>query len=129
MLSIRTRPRGPRQREPEPSTINEKTVADFTRVVEQTGILVREAAARGKSRRLFKLLRESSSIWPLRVQNRRRGIGGQIRQARIVMATAGALILSVLLSWGAVYGLNRYLGPGDDPAETTGALHHRPPTD
>ena len=63
------------------------------------------------------------------MQNRRRGIGGQIRQADIVMATAGALILSVLLSWGAVYGLNRYLGPGDDPAETTGALHHRPPTD
>jgi hypothetical protein len=26
-------------REPEPSTINEKTIADFTRVVEQTGIL------------------------------------------------------------------------------------------
>jgi len=26
-------------REPEPSTINEKTVADFTRVVEQAGIL------------------------------------------------------------------------------------------
>jgi hypothetical protein len=25
-------------REPEPSTINEKTIADFTRVVEQTGI-------------------------------------------------------------------------------------------
>jgi hypothetical protein len=47
----------------------------------------------------------------------------------ILMATAGALILSVLLSWGAVYGLNRYLGPSDDPAETTGALHHRPPTD
>jgi len=29
-------------REPEPSTINEKTIADFTRVVEQTGILERE---------------------------------------------------------------------------------------
>jgi hypothetical protein len=28
--------------EPEPSTINEKTVADFTRVVEQTGILEQE---------------------------------------------------------------------------------------
>ena len=28
-------------REPEPSIINEKTVADFTRVVEQTGILKR----------------------------------------------------------------------------------------
>ena len=31
-------------REPEPSTINEKTLADFTRVVEQTGILEREPA-------------------------------------------------------------------------------------
>jgi len=28
---------------PEPSIINEKTIADFTRVVEQTGILEREA--------------------------------------------------------------------------------------
>jgi hypothetical protein len=28
-----------RPRDPAPSTINEKTVADFTRVVEQTGIL------------------------------------------------------------------------------------------
>ena len=32
-----------RQRDPEPSIINEKTVADFTRVVEQTGILERSA--------------------------------------------------------------------------------------
>jgi hypothetical protein len=47
----------------------------------------------------------------------------------IVMATAVALILGMLLSWGAVYGLNRYLGPGDDPAETTGALHPRPLAD
>jgi hypothetical protein len=31
-----------RQRDPEPSIINEKTVADFTRVVEQTGILERQ---------------------------------------------------------------------------------------
>jgi|ERR1700730_3355461 hypothetical protein len=30
--------------EPEPSIINEKTVADFTRVVEQTGILKQELA-------------------------------------------------------------------------------------
>jgi hypothetical protein len=28
--------------EPDPSTINEKTIADFTRVVEQTGILIPE---------------------------------------------------------------------------------------
>jgi hypothetical protein len=32
-------------REPGPSTVNEKTVADFTRVVEQTGILKRGSSA------------------------------------------------------------------------------------
>jgi hypothetical protein len=32
-------------REPEPSTINEKTIADFTRVVEQTRILERAPLA------------------------------------------------------------------------------------
>ena len=31
-------------REPEPSTVTEKTIADFTRVVEQTGILERDVA-------------------------------------------------------------------------------------
>ncbi len=31
-------------REAEPSTINDKTIADFTRVVEQTGILARGRA-------------------------------------------------------------------------------------
>jgi len=34
-------------REPEPSIINEKTVADFTRVVEQTDILDRAGSALG----------------------------------------------------------------------------------
>jgi hypothetical protein len=29
-------------REPEPSTVNEKTIADFTRVVEEMGILERD---------------------------------------------------------------------------------------
>jgi hypothetical protein len=33
------------QRDPAPSTINEKTVADFTRIVEQTGILKLEPPA------------------------------------------------------------------------------------
>jgi len=36
----------PKIRQPrEPETINEKTIADFTRVVEQTGILEREPLA------------------------------------------------------------------------------------
>jgi hypothetical protein len=42
--------RQPREREP--STINEKTIADFTRVVEQTGILEREPVATESIRRL-----------------------------------------------------------------------------
>jgi hypothetical protein len=50
-------------------------------------------------------------------------------RGEIVRATAAALIIGVLVSLGAVYGLNRYLGPSVDPAETTGALHHRTPTD
>jgi hypothetical protein len=32
-------------REPEPSIVNEKTIADFAREVEQTGILAREPVA------------------------------------------------------------------------------------
>jgi hypothetical protein len=27
------------------------------------------------------------------------------------------LVIGILLSWGAVYGLNRYLGPDADPYE------------
>jgi hypothetical protein len=39
ILTGRNLPKIRQLREPEPSTINEKTTADFTRVVEQTGIL------------------------------------------------------------------------------------------
>jgi hypothetical protein len=35
-----------------------------------------------------------------------------------------ALVLSTLLSLGAVYGLNRYLGPIDDLPQTNGSLGH-----
>ncbi len=40
ILTGRNMPKIRRLREPEPSIINEKTIADFTRVVVQTGILV-----------------------------------------------------------------------------------------
>jgi hypothetical protein len=39
ILTGRNLPKIRQPREPEPSTINGKTIADFTRVVEQTGIL------------------------------------------------------------------------------------------
>jgi hypothetical protein len=45
ILTGRNLPKIRQPREPEPSTINEKTIADFTRVVEQTGILARDEAA------------------------------------------------------------------------------------
>ena len=40
ILTGRNMPKIRQLREPEPSIINEKTIADFTRVVVQTGILV-----------------------------------------------------------------------------------------
>jgi hypothetical protein len=45
-LTGRNLPKIRHQPELEPSIINEKTVADFMRVVEQAGILGREAGAR-----------------------------------------------------------------------------------
>jgi hypothetical protein len=37
-----------------------------------------------------------------------------------------ALVLSVLLSFGVISGLNRHLGPIDDLPQTTGNLRHLP---
>jgi hypothetical protein len=45
ILTGRNLPKIRQSREPEPSTINENTIADFTRVAEQTGILKPWAAA------------------------------------------------------------------------------------
>ena len=42
LLTGRNLPKIRQPREPEPSIINEKTIADFTRVVKQTGILKRD---------------------------------------------------------------------------------------
>ena len=47
----------------------------------------------------------------------------------IVTATAAALILGILVSWGTIYGLNRYLGPGVDSYETTGSVRTLPQFD
>jgi hypothetical protein len=40
ILTGRNLPKIPQPREPAPSIVNEKMIADFTRVVKQTGILV-----------------------------------------------------------------------------------------
>jgi hypothetical protein len=44
ILTGRNLPKIRQSGEAEPSTINDKTIADFTRVVEQTGILARGRA-------------------------------------------------------------------------------------
>ena len=46
ILTGRNLPKIRHQRESEPSIINEKTVADFVRVIEHAGILGGEAGAR-----------------------------------------------------------------------------------
>ena len=45
ILTGRNLPKIRQSREPQPSIVNEKTIADFTRVVKQTGILERQPAA------------------------------------------------------------------------------------
>src|ERR1700682_2710168 len=50
----------------------------------------------------------------------RRVVVDRSGRREIVTATAAALILGILVSWGTIYGLNRYLGPSVDPHETTG---------
>jgi hypothetical protein len=52
ILTGRNLPKIRQSRESEPSTINEKTIADFKRVVEQTGILEHDPLA-DKARRAF----------------------------------------------------------------------------
>jgi hypothetical protein len=37
----------------------------------------------------------------------------------LVVAAAFALTLGTLVSWGAVYGINRYLGPIEESFQTT----------
>jgi hypothetical protein len=53
ILTGRNLPKIQQPRDPEPSIINEKTLADFTRVVEQTGIL---AAPSGHSEAIGRLV-------------------------------------------------------------------------
>jgi hypothetical protein len=51
VLTGQNMPKIRESREPDPSTINEKTIADFTRAVEQMGILQRATDATESIRR------------------------------------------------------------------------------
>ncbi len=42
----------------------------------------------------------------------------------VVVGTGLAFVLSVVLSWIAVYGLNQYLGSIDDSPQVTGSIRH-----
>ena len=42
----------------------------------------------------------------------------------LVVGTGLAFVLSALLSWIAVSGLNKYLGSIDDPTQITGGIRH-----
>jgi hypothetical protein len=57
------------------------------------------------------------------------GVGGMSGKLEIVAATAAAQIFGFVFSWGAVYGLNRYLGLPADPYETTGSARSPGPSD
>ena len=55
ILTGRNVPKIRQSREAEPSIVNEKTIADFARVVEQTGILEARTVATEAIRRLVEL--------------------------------------------------------------------------
>jgi len=70
---------------------------------------------------------ESVSICPPRLEAVLADMSDISGKLELVTATAAALILGVVLSWGAVYGLNRYLP--DDPPETVGSVRSLHPLD
>jgi hypothetical protein len=53
-------------------------------------------------------------------------MGIESSKRQLVGGVMVALVLSVLLALGAVYGSNRYFGPIDDLPQTTGRLRDLP---
>jgi hypothetical protein len=50
------------------------------------------------------------------------GVADKSGKRDVILNIAVSLVLSALLSCGAVYGLNRYLGPVEEPGWTTGSV-------
>jgi hypothetical protein len=48
-------------------------------------------------------------------------LGGRGKR-RLIGGVVVSLVITVLLSLGAVYGLNRYLGPVEEPGWTSGRV-------
>jgi hypothetical protein len=53
-------------------------------------------------------------------------VPGETSKRQFVGGALLAVALSILLGWGAFYGLNRYLGPINDPPTTTGSVRRAP---
>ena len=51
---------------------------------------------------------------------------GELSKRQFFGGALLSLVISISLSFGAIYGLNRYLGPIDDLPLTTGSLRHLP---
>jgi len=49
---------------------------------------------------------------------------GGLGKRRLIGGAVVSLVITVILAWGAIYGLNRYLAPIEDPA--TGGLRQLP---
>jgi hypothetical protein len=47
---------------------------------------------------------------------------GGLAKRRLIGGAVVSLVITLLLSLGAVYGLSRYLGPVEEPGWTTGSL-------
>ena len=47
---------------------------------------------------------------------------GGLGKRRLIGGVVVSLLITLLLSLGAVYGLNRYLGPVEEPGWTTGSV-------
>ena len=47
---------------------------------------------------------------------------GGLGKRRLIGGVVVSLVITLLLSLGAVYGLNRYLGPVEEPGWTTGSV-------
>jgi hypothetical protein len=47
---------------------------------------------------------------------------GGLGKRRLIGGAVVLLVITVLLSLGAIYGLNRYLGPMEEPGRTTGSV-------
>jgi hypothetical protein len=48
--------------------------------------------------------------------------GSDFNIREMVTALAVGLLVGLLASWGAIYGVDRFLAPEDQPAEITGTV-------